>query len=123
MSMSVSCLILRMKQIKTHELIKILGERWAKVWLDEFCNTGTGKNTHKYLTSAGGVWSADMLSDDEIYKYDGTQATNNVSEKGLGLKTGQIQTHTMISFTNASICNFSGKVQQSLCIGSQKQGK
>ena len=87
---------------ETHELTKVLGKRWAKVWLDEFRNTGTGKNTHKYLSSAGGVWSADTLSDDEISKYDGTQATNNVSEKGLGIKTGQIQTHNMISFTNAS---------------------
>ena len=89
---------------ETHELTLVLGKRWAKVWLDEFHNTGTGKNTHKCLSSAGGVWSADTdtLSDDEISKYDGTQATNNVSEKGLGIKTGQIQTHNMISFTNAS---------------------
>ena len=88
---------------ETHELTIVLGKRWTKVWLDEFRNTGTGKNTHKYLSSAGGVWSADTLSDDEISKYDGTQATNNVSEKGLGIKTGQIQTHNMILFTNASV--------------------
>lgn len=88
---------------ETHKLTLVLGKRWAKVWLDEFRNTGKGKNTYKYLSSADGEWSAAKVSEDAIERFSGgLEATDNVSEKALGMKTGAIQQNSMISFENAS---------------------
>ena len=73
----------------TTELTIEFGTVAAKAWLDEFRKTGSGKNTYKYLRSADGESAYDKFEKEELDKFIWKQATNNPSEEGWGIASGE----------------------------------